>query len=200
MIRKLFILFIYLESFFYVFSRYELKVNIYGALNFSGQTRQNLKIFELAGLFSKIFMDRAVHTSCFRFRDFPTIDIILFERIPYANICTKNRSFVIDKNGIEIKSGIDESSICVFTKKDVDLKKLLLQLKKDFVKRGDYLIFDPGKKYELIFDNNKLIYYDLAQIDIFYKSLLDKINPTKKDFITEFYPNQKFRVFFKKAS
>ena len=191
--------FLYFQLFFYLLSSYELTVNIYGNSNFVVEKKQKLKIINILNLFKKIFLSKAISSCCFVIRNSTILDIIIFERIPYANISIDGKYFTIDKNGFEINPDLNETKICLFLNDHYQLKKCLLHLKNKHIKNCDYLYFNQNGKYEAFFDGNKLIYYNLAQVDIFHKDILNKIKSYIGNFKVEFYPNQKFRIFLKKT-
>ena len=197
MFRKMLLIFINFSLIFSIFLRHQFKINMYGSINFDQKIiNQNETISpkDLLFLFKKIFFSRMIEKACFLFKSTSEIDIFLFEKIPYANLFIKDKCFLVDKNGFTIKEEIDVSKICVFLEEAISFECIKKHLNKKIMRNADSLIISD-LRCQLYFNGSSLIYYDLNQIDIFYNKLSTGIF-LNKNFLAEFYPNNRFSVFF----
>ena len=197
MFRKMLLTFINFSLIFFIFFKHQFKINVYGSINFDEKIisqNQTISPKDLFFLFKKIFFSKMVEKACFLFKNTYEIDIFLFEKIPYANLFIKGKCFLVDKNGFTIKEEIDVSKICVFLEESISFESIKKHLSKKIMRNADSLIISD-LKYQLYLKGSSLIYYDLNQIDIFYNKLSTEIF-LNKNFVAEFYPNNRFSLFF----
>ena len=197
---KLFaIILIYLQCFFYLAFFYKLKINLYGSVNLAQKSASGLNTVSAFVFLKKIFDSKIVEKFSLRMRNNHVVDVFIFERVPFANLCTKSSCHIIDKSGATIIEGIDPSKICIFVSGYYDINTVLSQLKSRFVRNCDYLLLKSASIYEVSFDDNKLIYYNGVKIDKVYEDLKDKLKENKFKFTAEFVSNEKFYIFFRKG-
>lgn len=202
MLKKIFVTFACLTFLLFLLSDYKFKINIYGCNNFDKSSKGSADLSnklvrpkEIFSLLKHIISSKIVDKACILFRTSSEIDIFIFEKLPSANLFISGKSYIIDRNYKIIHEGIEPSVVSIFCNEIPDSRDLKQNLIQKFVRKADCLIINYPI-YQLISNNNSIVYYNPQQVELFYNKILDKTFSNKR-FCAQFYPNDRFSVFLK---